>query len=65
MRDIEQTNTYESTLRSDPLYRAARATHNGNENSYHVKPRAETPLWLVVFTMLVVPAVFLSLWVML
>lgn len=65
MRDIEQANTYESTLRSDQLYRSARATHNGNANSYHIAPRAETPLWVVAFITLAVPAVFLALWVML
>lgn len=57
-------NAYDHALAQDERYREARKTHNGCSSSYHV-PRAETPLWVVAFIALVVPAVAIALWVML
>lgn len=57
-------NAYDHALAQDERYREARKTHNGCSSSYHV-PRAETPLWVVAFIALVVPAATLALWVML
>lgn len=58
-------NAYDHGLAADDSYRQARATHNGCNSSYHVPPRAETPLWVVAFIVLVVPAVAFASWVML
>lgn len=57
-------NAYDHALAQDARYLEARKTHNGCSSSYHV-PRAETPLWVVAFIVLVVPAVALASWVML
>lgn len=58
-------NAYDHALAGDDRYRKARQTHNGCNSSYHAPHRAETPMWLVAFIVLVVPAVALASWVML